>query len=98
MKSSRSLIDVPHILREIKKGRPDLAMIYTPPGVACDAMADVFIKRMDYALGKRVESKKIPSGNFSEDWGVVLIAHGDVPIDYCQNSKKMELTEKHIDK
>jgi sirohydrochlorin cobaltochelatase len=97
MKSSHSLIDVPRILREIKKGHPDLEMMYTPPGVVFDEMADVFIKRMDDALGKRVDNKKIPSGTFNEDWGVVLIAHGDVPFDYLQTSKKMEMTEKHID-
>ncbi len=98
MRSSHSLMDIPHILREIKKGHPDLEMIYTPPGVDFDEMADIFIKRMDYALGKHVENKEIPSGNFSEDWGVVLIAHGDVPLDYLQNSKKMEMTEKQMDK
>lgn len=98
MRSSHSLIDIPRILREIKKGHPDLEMIYTPPGIDFDEMADVLIKRSDYALGKRVDNKKIPSGTFSEDWGVVLIAHGDVPIDYRQNSKKMDLTEKHVDK
>ena len=61
-------------------------------------MVDVFIKRMDHALGKPVEDKRIPSGHFRKDWGVLLIAHGDVPLDYLQNSKKMEMTEKHIDK
>jgi sirohydrochlorin cobaltochelatase len=98
MRSSHSLIDIPRILREIKKGHSDLEMIYTPPGIDFDEMADILIKRLDYALGKRVEYKKIPSGTFSEDWGVVLIAHGDVPIDYRQNSKKIDLTEKHVDK
>ncbi|MGZ4893169.1 MAG: sirohydrochlorin chelatase [Halobacteriota archaeon] len=97
MRSSHSLIDIPRILRGIKKGHSDLEMIYTPPGVIFDEMADVFIKRMDDALGKQVEHKEIPSGNFNEDWGVVLIAHGDVPIGYRQSSKKMEMTEKHID-
>jgi sirohydrochlorin cobaltochelatase len=97
MRSSHSLIDVPHILSEIKKGHPDLKMVYAPPGIDFDQMADVFIKRMDDALGKRVDNKKIPSGNFNEDWGVVLIAHGDVPLDYLQNSR-MGITEKHIEK
>jgi len=97
MRSSHSLIDVPRILREIKEGHPELEMIYTPPGVVFEEMADVFIKRMDYALGKHVGNKQIPSGNLTEDWGVVLIAHGDVPLDYLQNSQKMEMTEKHID-
>ena len=97
MRSSHSLIDIPSILREIREGHPDLEMTYAPPGVDFDAIADVLIKRMDSALGKHVESKKIPSGTFRNDWGVVLIAHGDVPLEYHQRSKQMETTGKHID-
>ncbi len=40
----------------------------------------------------------MPSGTFSSEWGVILIAHGDVPLGYRQNNKKMETTEMHIDK
>jgi sirohydrochlorin cobaltochelatase len=97
MRSSHSLIDIPSILRGIKTRHQDMKIIYAPPGVDFDKMADVFVKRMNCALGKHVERKKIPSGEFSDEWGVVLIAHGDVPIDYLQNAK-MEMTEEHIDK
>lgn len=98
MRSSHSMLDIPQILREIKKTHPGLEMVYTPPGINFDEMAAVFIKRMDHALGNPVENKDIPSGHFGKDWGVLLIAHGDVPLEYLQNSKKMEMTEKHIDK
>jgi len=98
MRSSHSMIDIPQILSEIKNTHPNLVMIYTPPGVNFDEMADIFVKRIDHALGKPVRNREIPSGHFSKDWGIVLIAHGDVPLDYLQNSKKMEMTEEHIDK
>ena len=65
MRSSHSLIDIPHILREIKGGHPSLEMVYAAPGVDFDKMADVFVKRIDYALGKHVENKPMPSGTFS---------------------------------
>ncbi len=54
MRSSHSLIDIPHILREIKRRHPNLGMVYAAPGVDFDKMADVFVKRIDCALGKRV--------------------------------------------
>ncbi len=101
MRSSHSLIDIPRMLRDIKTKHRELELIYTPPGVDFDKMADIFVKRIGYALGKRVESKEnkaISSGTFSDEWGVVLIAHGDVPLGYRQNNKQLVMTEEQIDK
>ncbi|MGZ4931979.1 MAG: sirohydrochlorin chelatase [Halobacteriota archaeon] len=97
MRSSHSLIDIPRMLRDIKTEHPNLKLVYTPPGVDFDKMADVFIKRIGYALGQRVESKAIPAGTFSDEWGVVLVGHGDVPLGYRQSNKQMEMTDKQID-
>ncbi len=98
MRSSHSLIDIPRILEEIGKEHPDLELVYARPSVDFDKMSDVFVKRIDYALEKRVESKAIPSGTFNKDLGVVLIGHGDVPLEYRQNNKQMQMTDEQIEK
>ncbi len=98
MRSSHSLVDIPRMLEDIGKEHPDLELMYAPPGLDFDKMADVFVKRIGYALGKRIERKVIPSGTFSDEWGVVLIAHGDVPLDYRQNNKQMAMTDEQIEK
>ncbi len=98
MRSSHSLIDIPHMLEEIGKEYSDLELVYVRPGVDFDKMTDVFVKRIDYALKKRVASKAISSGTFSKDWGVVLVGHGDVPLEYRQNNKPRAMTEEQINK
>ena len=60
-------------------------------------MADVIVKRIDNALNKPCEECQIKPMHLPEEYGVVLIAHGDVPLSYLEK-KNMNMAEQHIEK
>ena len=97
MRSSHSLLDIPKIINQVQLSHPDLELIYAPPGEFLEEMADVIVKRIDNTLGKTCKECRIESIPGSEDYGVVLIAHGDVPLDYLEK-KDMNMAEEHIEK
>lgn len=97
MRSSHSLIDVPKIIDQVQSNHPDLDLIYTQPGGFLEEMADVIVKRIDNALDKPYKECQIEKNPISEEYGVVLVAHGDVPLDYLEK-KDMNMAEEHIEK
>ena len=97
MRSSHSLIDVPKIIEKVQSEHPGLELIYAPPGGVLEEMADVIVKRIDNALDKPCQECQINDTSISEDYGVILIAHGDVPLSYLEK-KDMNMAEEHIEK
>lgn len=97
MRSSHSLIDVPKIIKEVQQDNPDLELIYAQPGGFLEEMADVIVKRIDHALGKPCHECQIEKNPVLEDYGIILVAHGDVPLDYLEK-KDMNMAEEHIEK
>ncbi len=97
MRSSHSLLDVPSIIEGIQSDYPDLELVYVPPGGFLEEMADVIIKRIDYAIGKPCPDCQIEYKPATKDYGVVLIAHGDVPLSYLEG-RNMKMAEEHIEK
>ncbi len=97
MRSSHSLLDVPNIINQIQSDRPDLKLIYAQPGGFLEEMADIIVKKIDNALGNPCKECQIGNNPILEDYGVVLVAHGDVPLDYLEK-KDMNTAEEHIEK
>lgn len=97
MRSSHSLIDIPNIIKKIQSNHPDLELIYAPPGGFLEEMADVMVKRIDNILDKPGVECLIDDVPSSKDYGVVLVAHGDVPLDYLEK-RDMNMAEEHIEK
>ena len=97
MRSSHSLIDVPKIIEKVQSEHPGLELIYAPPGGFLEEMADVIVKRVDNALDKPCIECQIKDNSISEDYGVILVAHGDVPLSYLEK-KDMNMAEEHIEK
>ncbi|HTY91981.1 MAG TPA: CbiX/SirB N-terminal domain-containing protein [Methanocella sp.] len=99
MRSSHSLLDVPAILREISARHPALELIYARPGIPFERIASLFIKRIDSALGKNIALAAImPIAALGDDFGVVMIAHGDIPLEHLSSGELgMGKAEKHIE-
>lgn len=97
MRSSHSLIDVPEILGEVKSKYPDLELTYAPPGGFLEEIADIMVKKIDTALGKPYPECEIRPEMPPGDYGVLIVAHGDVPLDYL-DKKNMENAEEHVEK
>jgi sirohydrochlorin cobaltochelatase len=96
MRSSHSLMDIPAILQDIATRHSGIELIYARPGVPFERLAELFVRRIDSALGKPVNtlSPGAPR-NMRDDFGMVLIAHGDVPLEYLESS--MGMAEEHIE-
>lgn len=99
MRSSHSLLDLPAILKEVASRYPGLELIYARPGIPFDKMADLFVKRIDSALGRQAEpSVPQAAALMRDDFGVVMIAHGDIPLEYLNSGEfGMGKAEKHIE-
>lgn len=97
MRSSHSLLDIPPLIEQIQSTHPDLELIYAPPGGFLEEIADVIIKRINNALNKTCPECQIKNVRIPEEYGVVLIAHGDVPLSYLEK-KNMNMAEEHIEK
>jgi sirohydrochlorin ferrochelatase len=99
MRSSHSLLDIPAILKKVAGGHPGLGLVYARPGIPFDRMAELFVKRIDSALGMAVKpsSQRSPPANM-DDFGVIMISHGDIPLEYLSsNDLGMGKAEKHIE-
>lgn len=94
MRSSHSLIDIPKIVDKIQSDHPHLKLIYAQPGGFLEEMAEVMVRRIDKALGIPCKECQIETNPVTEDYGVVLVAHGDVPLDYLEK-KDMNMAEEH---
>lgn len=95
MRSSHSLLDIPAILKEITVEHPALELIYARPGIPFQPIADLFVKRTDSVLGKNVKpSPPLRPHVRTEEFGVVMIAHGDVPLEYLDS--RLGMADKHI--
>ncbi|BAI61142.1 conserved hypothetical protein [Methanocella paludicola SANAE] len=99
MRSSHSLLDVPAILKEVAHSHPGLELVYARPGIPFDKMAELFVKRIDSALGRQAHpSVPHAAATMRDDFGVVMIAHGDIPIEYLSSGEfGMGKAEKHIE-
>lgn len=99
MRSSHSLLDIPDIIKEVAVRHPGLELIYARPGIPFDRMASLFVKRIDSALGKEMTtSSPVAPAAKRYDFGVVMIAHGDIPLEYLSsNDLGMGKVEKHIE-
>ena len=97
MRSSHSLLDIPPLIDEVQASHPELELIYALPGGFLEEMADVIVKKIDNALNKTCKECQTPEPQPHEDYGVVLIAHGDVPLSYLEN-KNMSMADEHIEK
>jgi sirohydrochlorin ferrochelatase len=99
MRSSHSLIDVPEILHEVASRHPGLEMIYARPGIPFDKMAELFVRRIDSAINKKtIVSTPVAHRTERDDFGVVMIAHGDIPLEYLSSADLgMGKAEKHIE-
>ena len=97
MRSSHSILDVPALIDGIQAKHKDLKLNYAPPGGFLEEIADVIVKRIDNALNKPCEECQIKPMHIPEEYGVVLIAHGDVPLSYLEK-KNMNMAEQHIEK
>lgn len=97
MRSSHSLLDVPKVIEKVQSNYPDLELIYAQPGGFLEEMADVIVKRIDNSLGQQCSECHIENNPVLEDYGVILVAHGDVPLDYLEK-RDMNMAEEHIEK
>ncbi len=97
MRSSHSLLDIPPIIEQIQSTHPDLELVYAPPGGFLDEIADVMVKRINKAINKSCSQCKIINICIPEEYGVVLIAHGDVPLSYLEKMD-MNMAEEHLEK
>jgi len=97
MRSSHTLLDIPPLVDEIQSEHPDLELIYAPPGGFLDEMAEVMVKRIDKALNKSCTECQINEIHLPEEYGVVIIAYGDVPLTYMEK-KNMNMAGEHIEK
>jgi len=97
MRSSHSLLDIPPILEQIQSTHPDLELTYAPPGGFLDEIADVMVKRINNALDESISNCQIKSVQIPEEYGVVLIAHGDVPLSYLEE-QDMNRAEEQVEK
>jgi hypothetical protein len=84
-------------LGEVKSRYPDLELTYAPPGGFLEEIADVMVKKIDTALGKPCPECEIRPEMPQGDYGMLIIAHGDVPLDYL-DKKNMENAEEHVEK
>lgn len=92
MRSSHSLLDIPALLKGVQARHPCLELIYAAPGVPFDAVARLFVKRIDAALGK-VSPPSTPPRLAPDrcDFGVVMVAHGDIPLEYLSSMGSLEM-------
>jgi sirohydrochlorin ferrochelatase len=98
MRSSHSLYDVPGILRGIAAKYADTRLFYARPGIDFGLMSDVFVKRINHVLGRQYPSVHHEPQQATEGFGVVLIAHGDIPLEHLQSGKNMMgNAEEHIE-
>lgn len=97
MRSSHSLLDIPPLIEEIQYCRPDLELVYAPPGGFLEEIADVMVKRIDKGLNKPCHECQMQEPRLHDDYGVVIIAHGDVPLSYL-DKKNMNMAEEHVEK
>ncbi len=83
MRSSHSLLDIPEILKDITIRHPTIELIYARPGIPFEQIAGLFVKRIDSTLGKNAMPTLSPKPHaMADDFGVIMIAHGDVPLEY----------------
>lgn len=98
MRSSHSLYDVPGILSGIVSKHADIELIYARPGVDFSLLSDVFVKRINHVLGRQYPSAQREPQRAVPGYGVVLVAHGDIPLEHLQSGKSMmDGAEGHIE-
>lgn len=100
MRSSHSLMDVPEIIEKIAAKHEGYELIYAKPGAPLPEIAGVLSKKLNACLDMPMaDIKRLNARLVSNDIGVLLVAHGDVPLDVVRANKgMMKKAEKHIAK
>jgi sirohydrochlorin cobaltochelatase len=93
MRSSHSLVDVPEALKKIA-GDGDIEMTYARPGIARGVIEAIVIKisrglRVPYQGGNGLKPLDLAG------YGIVLVAHGDVPPDYIKAKRANTVKSEH---
>lgn len=98
MRSSHSLIDVPGALRSIKAANPGIEVLYAQPGIPYPIIIQAFMKKIKFWSGETALEATIVPAAAHPGTGVVLVGHGDVPLDFIrQKGALMEKTESQAE-
>jgi sirohydrochlorin ferrochelatase len=97
MRSSHSLVDVPKALGAVAAKHSGIKMVYARPGIT-KGVTYGLLKKILYGLGEAAPVYQHDDHAWKQDgYGVVLVAHGDVPPEYIKaNALSMDESEKHV--
>jgi sirohydrochlorin ferrochelatase len=94
MRSSHSLVDVPEAIKKVAPGE-DIEMTYAKPGIAPGIVDAIVIKvrsglRTPYKGGNGLGLLDL------KGYGIVLVAHGDVPAAYIKAKRAYMVKSEHF--